>query len=449
EKYKGKLFVGGSMAWEVNDIPNTQYLAYYDSTGWNGIEGGQCWGKPIDFLVYEDTLFLAGEIGQISNIEFGQIAAYHNGEWIHIGDMNCNFIYTLEVFNDTLYAGGNIGLRKRTGATTWENIIPSGNYVRDMVVDSINNLLYVAGYFTNVGNVQARTVAYFDGFKWHSTGVDVIGEWVSEHGMAIYRGDLYAGGWWDEINEVTMNRVTRFDGENWHPLGWGCDNTVRTMAVYQDTLIVGGYFHQVYQEYGDSLRAYALAKWYMPDTGCNYIRPLIHSYKHYSIPKDTFYLNNGQAEVHFYNNNAYADSWQWDFGDGGTSDVQEPVHTYTDTGEYEVSVTVTDDGCEKTASKTVHIRYPVGIDDKKLPVMSLYPNPTEGNFILELENNALLSQAGKLTLEVSNMQGQHVYSTAIHQRKTTIPSSTWPRGTYICKLYHTGNLLSSDKMVLE
>ncbi|MEA3448102.1 MAG: hypothetical protein U9Q98_06590, partial [Bacteroidota bacterium] len=53
------------------------------------------------------------------------------------------------------------------------------------------------------------------------------------------------------------------------------------------------------------------------------------------------------------------------------------------------------------------------------PAINIYPNPTEGNFILQLENNALLSQAGKLSLQISNMQGQHIYSTAIHQIKTT------------------------------
>ncbi|MFO7790511.1 MAG: hypothetical protein R6V32_08060, partial [Bacteroidales bacterium] len=79
--------------------------------------------------------------------------------------------------------------------------------------------------------------------------------------------------------------------------------------------------------------------------------------------------------------------------------IREPVHYYMEPGDYEVSVTVTHDGCEKTASKTVHIRLPVCTDDEKLPVMSLYSNPTEGNFILQLENNALLSQAGKVTME--------------------------------------------------
>ncbi len=33
--------------------------------------------------------------------------------------------------------------------------------------------------------------------------------------------------------------------------------------------------------------------------------------------------------------------WQWDFGDGGGSAVQNPVHTYTDPGTYSVSLTVT------------------------------------------------------------------------------------------------------------
>ncbi|MGC9331461.1 MAG: PKD domain-containing protein [Bacteroidales bacterium] len=325
----------------------------------------------------------------------------------------------------------------------------SSGIVEDMVVDTINNFLYIGGVFSYVGDsIYSRDVAMFDGFQWHSLDNGVVGG-VLKDAMAIYHGDLYVGGTLSETtNGLELNCIGRWDGTQWHDLQGGCAGAVMALQVFQDTLIVGGAFYQV--GLGEEpQRALALAKWYMPETGCNYLQPVLHAYEEYGIPQDTFYIEDGQAEVHFYNNNAYADSWQWDFGDGGTSDVQEPVHTYTNTGEYEVSVTVTDDGCEKTASKTVHIRYPVGIDDKKLPVMSLYPNPTEGNFILELENNALLSQAGKLTLEVSNMQGQHVYSTAIHQRKTTIPSSTWPRGTYICKLYHTGNLLSSDKMVLE
>lgn len=39
-----------------------------------------------------------------------------------------------------------------------------------------------------------------------------------------------------------------------------------------------------------------------------------------------------------------ADSWAWDFGDGNTSDQQNPDHTYTDEGDFIVTMTVTFEG---------------------------------------------------------------------------------------------------------
>ncbi len=36
-------------------------------------------------------------------------------------------------------------------------------------------------------------------------------------------------------------------------------------------------------------------------------------------------------------------SWEWDFGDGGSSDEQNPSYTYTTPGNYSVSLTITDD----------------------------------------------------------------------------------------------------------
>jgi gliding motility-associated-like protein len=49
-------------------------------------------------------------------------------------------------------------------------------------------------------------------------------------------------------------------------------------------------------------------------------------------------------------------SWAWDFGDGGTSIIQNPTYTYTSIGTYTVSLTVTDtNGCSNIITKTNHI----------------------------------------------------------------------------------------------
>lgn len=50
-------------------------------------------------------------------------------------------------------------------------------------------------------------------------------------------------------------------------------------------------------------------------------------------------------------------SWQWDFGDGNTSIAQNPVHTYTNYGNYTVTLIVTNaSGCTDTLIQTDFVR---------------------------------------------------------------------------------------------
>jgi PKD repeat protein len=54
-------------------------------------------------------------------------------------------------------------------------------------------------------------------------------------------------------------------------------------------------------------------------------------------------------------------NWSWSFGDTNTSVLQNPMNQYTDTGNYSVALTVSDNnGCSDTISKTIIV----------------YPNPT-------------------------------------------------------------------------
>jgi gliding motility-associated-like protein len=51
-----------------------------------------------------------------------------------------------------------------------------------------------------------------------------------------------------------------------------------------------------------------------------------------------------------------ADQWQWDFGDGSTSLLQNPSHKYTDTGYFSVRLIATNNGCPDTLRKINYIR---------------------------------------------------------------------------------------------
>lgn len=52
--------------------------------------------------------------------------------------------------------------------------------------------------------------------------------------------------------------------------------------------------------------------------------------------------------------NGSVNSWEWDFGDSGTSNQQNPTHTYATFGQYDVTlIALSDQGCGDTATQTI------------------------------------------------------------------------------------------------
>jgi PKD repeat protein len=83
--------------------------------------------------------------------------------------------------------------------------------------------------------------------------------------------------------------------------------------------------------------------------------------------------------VQFLDYTANGRFWTWDFGDGGSSDRQYPVHIYNQSGLYTVSVTVTDWAGE-TVTKTMHhlIRVAAPVTPVPTPVADFSANATAG-----------------------------------------------------------------------
>ena len=105
-------------------------------------------------------------------------------------------------------------------------------------------------------------------------------------------------------------------------------------------------------------------------------------------------------------NTTGAISWQWDFGDGYSANIQSPSHIYTGTGEYTVSLTVINDiGCTATVYETIHIWF-VGINEyTNSDSILIYPNPNNGIFTIHYTSN---EQQDK-EIEIINVLGQTVY----------------------------------------
>jgi PKD repeat protein len=68
-------------------------------------------------------------------------------------------------------------------------------------------------------------------------------------------------------------------------------------------------------------------------------------------------------------------SWNWTFGDGGTSTLQNPVHQYTTTGSFTVSLTATNSAGSDDETKTNYIT----VNPCAAPVANFVGSPTSGN----------------------------------------------------------------------
>jgi hypothetical protein len=126
---------------------------------------------------------------------------------------------------------------------------------------------------------------------------------------------------------------------------------------------------------------------------------------------DVAYLVSGN-EVTVENNVRYGSSWSWDFGDGYTTDERHPQpHTYTDPGEYTVTLITQNFCCADTSSFTVNIEVTdleeIGQDD-----FQIFPNPVKdqlnilypGYFqyqLLDMSGKQIMSGQGNQNLQIA------------------------------------------------
>jgi PKD repeat protein len=92
----------------------------------------------------------------------------------------------------------------------------------------------------------------------------------------------------------------------------------------------------------------------------------------FNIPGYTYQYDSSQLvapinlPVDFLNNSTNATSWLWNFGDGATSTLQNPTHTYTTIGTYTVSLTATNSWGDANTTNTGAV----------WAVSNVHPNPT-------------------------------------------------------------------------
>ena len=179
-------------------------------------------------------------------------------------------------------------------------------------------------------------------------------------------------------------------------------------------------------------------------------------------PCDTLGLNNhplagfrhaidssNSLRVIFTDNSFYAPTdWLWDFGDGSTSSLKDPLHKYDSPGTYLVCLTVSNAYDSDTICREVTVDAPNATEEPQpqVPAVKVWPNPARSGVVVELPQPS----PRPVRLVLYDALGREVYRmlSRAGDRQLFFDVSGWAGGVYAWQLWQEGRMLGVGKIVV-
>ncbi|MEL6252524.1 MAG: PKD domain-containing protein [Bacteroidota bacterium] len=147
-------------------------------------------------------------------------------------------------------------------------------------------------------------------------------------------------------------------------------------------------------------------------------------------PQASFSYDLDGFNLTLFNNSSANAEYNWDFGDGNTSKDFEPVHTFDSAGTYFVSLEASTICGTDTIGLEIEVSSATSISPDQLLAVSVYPNPSQGIFFLDIED----ARTDQLKIQVNDIRGRLVLDKEVNslssKTKEQIDLSGNPEGIY-------------------
>jgi PKD repeat protein len=398
---------------------------------------------------------------------------------------NGTYTYTVTV-QDSLTSCTN----SMTGTVLISGILPQVSCYAYFTSSNLNTLSPLSYTFNNVIGNNASTAYYYwdfgDGFGANGSNPTHIYQQNGVYVVCLYVIDSTLNGcsatFCDTINVNIQSQVCEAQFYSY-------DSTANNLQLFFGPLWNSSATATYYWNFGDGTTStlqypshiYASAGNYtvcliVNDTangGCSDNYCNIISVGGSIVPNcnANFYLwqdstQTGQYYAYNYSN-GNALSYLWDFGDGNTSTNAYPSHIYQNAGTYIICLTVTDTSFGATCTSLfcdtlVVVLKATGIQlnvlqpgqvasvetENGVVSTQLYPNPTIGQFSIEMEAN----QTTDVTISLTNLVGQVIEKStteiSVGTNVISFDSSTYPSGIYLVTITNNkSGVLFNSKLI--
>lgn len=147
---------------------------------------------------------------------------------------------------EILYVGGSF----QTSAPVSENLIafdgdnwstignPNGEVLN---IEIVNGAVVVMGSFDQIDGISTGPIAMWDGQSWSAMGTGLVG---SVRDIDPYNYSWFAAGEFTGWGQ-TVYLAKRPPNQGWSAAPWSFDGPIETLALFNDELLIGGYFKKV------------------------------------------------------------------------------------------------------------------------------------------------------------------------------------------------------------
>jgi PKD repeat protein len=148
------------------------------------------------------------------------------------------------------------------------------------------------------------------------------------------------------------------------------------------------------------------------------------------------------ASVVNFTANSTGTGYNWNFGDATTSTSQNPAHTYTVSGNYTATLTVTKGCNSKTYTVSVGITTGItkNIADENFVV---YPNPSNGKIKINT------TYIDNFDMAVYSAEGKLVFSQNTLSNEKEVDLGNVSKGVYIIQLKDRENRTVHKRLIIE
>jgi PKD repeat protein len=126
-------------------------------------------------------------------------------------------------------------------------------------------------------------------------------------------------------------------------------------------------------------------------------------------------------------------NYSWNFGDGITSSIANPSHTYTSSGTYTITLIASNCIFSHTITKTIQVGA-LSINENAVGNFEFYPNPTTNQITIKVDNQLLGS-----VYTIYDTIGKSVINGEISSELNVIDLGNLSNGVYIIEVASEGN----------